>query len=313
MQLDPRALVQLAEIIEQQSFSAAADRLGVTQPGLSKTVATLETRLKAKLLAQRRRPVVPTELGRQLAEIGHVIRAAMARAASLAAESASGVSGHLRVGAPPFVCHSILASLIRSFRSTQPGVTFDVVPGYVDELRQLVNQNRLDFALGPISLQQDKLQLETNEIVRLRHAIVCRPSHPLRLSGILSLEALGRAEWISHSERSGLHEVMRSCMNASGIAKIAPAVRSGAAGTVLNLLRQTDSLTILPIFSIFEQLEMGELAVLPFPICEVGVAFGVITHALLPGTRVRDAFMAHCAVSLSAFEARAEAFLCTAT
>ena len=77
MQLDPRHLVQFATIIEEKSFSTAAKRLGTTQPALSNMVKTLEVRIGLKLLSQRRRPVIPTQIGNELAIKGLGIRSLM--------------------------------------------------------------------------------------------------------------------------------------------------------------------------------------------------------------------------------------------
>ena len=85
MKYDPRHLVQFAAIIEEGSFSLAAERLGTTQPALSSMVKTLETRAGLDLLARRRRPVTPTPLGAELARMGELVNGRAAES-KLAAE-----------------------------------------------------------------------------------------------------------------------------------------------------------------------------------------------------------------------------------
>lgn len=309
MQIDPRSLIQLAEIIEQQSFSLAATRLRTTQPALSKMIATLEKRLGAKLLAQRRRPVLPTELGRQLAETGQAIRAALAGASILAAGNGKGEVGQLRVGAPPFICDSLLPALIQTFRITHPGISFDVVPAYLDELRQLVHQNRLDIAFGPVSLQLDRLELVTSELVSLCHAVVCRAGNPILERRNATAQDFERADWISHAKESALHGIMRNCLSAVRVSRINPSVTSSASGTVISLLRTGDSLTVLPVFSVLEQLDAGVLALVPFPVQPDEVLLGAITRDAIVRRHVIDQFKQHVAEGFRASEARARAAL----
>ncbi|MEO5321939.1 LysR family transcriptional regulator [Mesorhizobium sp. CC13] len=305
MQIDPRSLIQLAEIVEQQSFSLAAKNLGTTQPALSKTVAMLEKRLGTELLAQRRRPVVPTEFGRQLAESGQLIRAALANAARLAADKASGAAGHLRIGAPPFICDSLFPQIVTSFRKQYPGVSFDITPAYSTEMRYLVQQNRIDIAFGPIHLSQDRFNLATSGLVMLSHAIVCRAGHPLLGLDRITVRDLEQAEWVSHAKESTLHTVMRDCLSSAHVTQIRPVVSSGASGAILSLLHDTDSLTVLPIFSVVEQLERGELRLVPFDAPTVDIMLGAITHRTLEHDPLIGRFRQHVETHIGDMEARA--------
>jgi len=79
------ALRVLAEVAESGSFSAAADRLGVTQSAVSKQIATLEAELGQPLFERHHRRVEITVYG---AEIAAVARGAFDRMA----EGLSGVS-----------------------------------------------------------------------------------------------------------------------------------------------------------------------------------------------------------------------------
>jgi DNA-binding transcriptional LysR family regulator len=49
MKFDPRQLAHLSMVVEAGSFQAAADRLGITQPALSRNLKLLEERIGAPL------------------------------------------------------------------------------------------------------------------------------------------------------------------------------------------------------------------------------------------------------------------------
>ena len=51
------------QVVDSGSFSAAARRLNVGQPALSKSIAQLEDRLGVKLLVRTTRGLSPTEAG----------------------------------------------------------------------------------------------------------------------------------------------------------------------------------------------------------------------------------------------------------
>jgi DNA-binding transcriptional LysR family regulator len=50
-------------VVETGSFSAAARRLNIGQPAVSKTIAQLEARLAVRLLLRSTRDLTPTEAG----------------------------------------------------------------------------------------------------------------------------------------------------------------------------------------------------------------------------------------------------------
>src|SRR5882672_11676401 len=66
MSMETRQLQAFCEVIERQSFSQAAERLGVTQPAVSLQVRALEKRLGTQLLDRSGRRVEPTEAGAKL-------------------------------------------------------------------------------------------------------------------------------------------------------------------------------------------------------------------------------------------------------
>src|SRR5256885_16887015 len=64
--MDTRQLAAFCAVVERESFSQAAARLGVTQPAVSQQVRALEKRLGQQLLDRSGRRVVPTEAGLRL-------------------------------------------------------------------------------------------------------------------------------------------------------------------------------------------------------------------------------------------------------
>ena len=57
------AMETFVHVVETGSFSAAAKRLGIGQPAVSKSVAQLEARLAVRLVLRSTRGLTPTEAG----------------------------------------------------------------------------------------------------------------------------------------------------------------------------------------------------------------------------------------------------------
>ncbi|NIZ11634.1 LysR family transcriptional regulator [Pseudooceanicola sp. HF7] len=112
---------------ETGSLSAAARRLGLTQPTLSRQVQALETELGVPLFERPGRRLVLTEVGRELAD--HV--AGMQAAAEGFALAASGqvqeIRGRVRISASDTIAALILPKALHRIRSAAPGLTIEVI------------------------------------------------------------------------------------------------------------------------------------------------------------------------------------------
>ena len=109
--------------VETGSFTAAADRLGISKKLVSKYVGQLEDRLKTKLLYRTTRQLSLTELGeRYYAQCLGVLERFDALEASLKGGETE-VSGELRVSAPASFGELYVQPLLAEFQSDKPNLT----------------------------------------------------------------------------------------------------------------------------------------------------------------------------------------------
>ena len=98
--MDTRQLAAFCAVVERQSFSQAAARLGVTQPAVSLQVRALEQRLGRQLLDRSGRRVVPTEAGLRLYRGAQRLLALEEQLLDeVAAEDEGTLRGRLEIGA----------------------------------------------------------------------------------------------------------------------------------------------------------------------------------------------------------------------
>jgi DNA-binding transcriptional LysR family regulator len=113
-------LMVLAAIADAKSFGRAAERLGMTQSGVSKAIAKLEARLGARLVHRTSRAVELTDEGHALYErvAGHL--AGIGEAAAETAKSRDAVRGRLRVNVDPLFSRMVLAPKLAAFLLQHP-------------------------------------------------------------------------------------------------------------------------------------------------------------------------------------------------
>lgn len=117
---------------ELESFTAAAAATGLTPPAVSRTVARLEAKLGARLLARTTRRVRLTESGRAYHAQCRQALAQLGDAARLLAGAQAQAAGTVRVSLPTSYGHHRVLPLLAEFRRLHPGVELEL---------QLTNRN----------------------------------------------------------------------------------------------------------------------------------------------------------------------------
>ncbi|CAL9560983.1 HTH-type transcriptional regulator CynR [Streptomyces sp. enrichment culture] len=141
-------------VVEEASFTRAAELLHVTQPALSHQIKALERSVGGALLERMPRGVRLTPMGRAFrphAELA-VRSAAQARRAARAAAGAEG--GELHVAAVHAVAVGILPDAFARWRAAHPGVLLHLHEYATTEaLEEAVERGTADLAVGPAPAQ----------------------------------------------------------------------------------------------------------------------------------------------------------------
>jgi len=135
------------DVIERGSFTAAADRIGISQPAVSLQVRQLEKRLGLRLVERVGKTVRPTQAGLVLIEharrIGGNVDAALSDMAGLSADPA----GHVRLGTGASACIHLLPPIFRQLKDRFPSLQITVKTGDTPDILKEIEDNTLDIGL----------------------------------------------------------------------------------------------------------------------------------------------------------------------
>ena len=150
--MELRHLRYFVAIAEERSFTRAAERLWVAQPGLSTQIRRLEGELGIKLFERHTRGVDLTPAGELFLERARLTLAAANVAGATGRDLQAGASGTLRLGiATEAQCHQ-LPLLLQRFAGERAGVELTVLEAYGGTLWRDLRDGRLDALLAPTGL-----------------------------------------------------------------------------------------------------------------------------------------------------------------
>jgi DNA-binding transcriptional LysR family regulator len=116
----------MAAVVETGNFARAGDALGLTQSGVSRAIARLETRIGVRLFDRTPRAVTLTDEGRRFHQSVVPLLAGLEEAATDVAGSAAQPRGRLRVNVDPWFARLVLAPRLPSFLATHPTLSLEL-------------------------------------------------------------------------------------------------------------------------------------------------------------------------------------------
>lgn len=131
--MDRRRLECFVALAEELHFSRAAERSGISQPGLSQQLRQLETQLQARLLHRSKRQVSLTRAGEVFLGEARKILAGMAAAVELTRRAERGLIGTLKIGTTASALFIAMPEIVLRFRRSHPEVDLDLRQMTTDE------------------------------------------------------------------------------------------------------------------------------------------------------------------------------------
>jgi DNA-binding transcriptional LysR family regulator len=117
-----------AAVVADGSLSAAARRIGYSQPTLGRHIEALEQQLGVTLFDRTLQGLKPTETALRLYQSVSAAEEKLAEATLIAEGTTGTLEGTVRITASTIVSHYILPALLRPLREEFPAIAIELVP-----------------------------------------------------------------------------------------------------------------------------------------------------------------------------------------
>lgn len=183
--MDLNAVQMFVSVVQAGSLSAAADRMGVPLPTLSRRIRELERRLNVQLLERSVRGTRLTDAGTRLYE--HASRGieTLMEAEQAVASDQARLKGRLRLSLPP--AFEPWWQLLSAFQQRHPDIRLHV---YATERRIDLIEDGIDVALRVGTIVHESMV--AHRVLSYRHALVASPRLIERLGMPGTVEELHR-------------------------------------------------------------------------------------------------------------------------
>ncbi|MGW4470984.1 LysR family transcriptional regulator [Nonomuraea sp. NPDC004354] len=217
MQLNLHRLWIFMTVVECGGFSAAAQKLYLSQPSVSHQVRQLEQALRVTLIDRSGARIRLTPEGEVMLEYARRVFL-LADEAVAAIRQVSGLqAGKLVAGGTTTVGTYLLPPLLAAFRDRHPGIEIGIRVGN----GQQVERGLVDGEIGVAVLagQPSAPQLVSEPILEDRLVVITEPGHHLSRSGTAEPAALAEELFLIREPGSSTRELQEQAMETWGLDK----------------------------------------------------------------------------------------------
>jgi DNA-binding transcriptional LysR family regulator len=242
-------------VADERSFSRAALRLHRTQPAISQVIRKLEEAVGETLFDRAARDGSLTAAGVLLRDYALRLMALRREATSALDELKSLERGQLQLAANEYTCMYLLPA-IDAFRHEFPHVNVTVHRTLASRIPEELNLRT--FELGVISFRPDPAQFRTIAVYGDTLSLIVSPSHPLAGAERVSINDLGKENFIAHNVMSPLRrkviEAFQRYRTPLNMAIELPTIEA-----IKRFVAMGNGIALVPHLSVARELETGAL------------------------------------------------------
>jgi len=208
-------LEALKAVAETGSFTRAADRLGMSQPGLSRQIQRLERELGTRLLERRGTGAILTDAGRESMQFAIRTISDFDALVSRFGPDPSALSGVIRIVASSTPAEYLVPALVSEFTQEHVGISVEVLVADSAQVARTLGDRQADLGLSGMpssSVGYSSIPMAKDEVV-----LAVSTSHRFADQRSITIDQLRDENIIEREGGSGTWQTVVQALSASGI------------------------------------------------------------------------------------------------
>lgn len=244
-QLELRHLKYFLAVAEELHFRRAAERLYISQPGLSRQIKQMEDDLGVTLFERHNRKVTLTKAGQYLKKELALSLKNLNQSLEHAKLLHDGKRGDLKLGYVGSAMQQVIPDLLLKFEAGNPNVVFSLKE--LDNQTQILDLLSFNLDLGFVRLERVPKGLEIKSILRESFCLVLPKDYALQSDTITNLKAFKNEAFILFGPKysASYFEKVMQIFDDSGFSPIV-SHNTIHAGSIYKLVENGFGISIVP-------------------------------------------------------------------
>ncbi|CAG8866396.1 LysR family transcriptional regulator [Pseudomonas fluorescens] len=236
-------------VAELHGFTAAANRLGISQSAVSHALKSLELELGVELLRRHQSQVELSDIGQQLLLRARAMLGLANTLRQEAADARGMKRGTLRIGSfGPTSSIKLLPLILQQYRAAHPGIEVHIDEGPDRQVLQWLEERRID--IGFVVLPEERF--DTVALIEDQMVALLPAAHPLAVHDSLNLKDLCDFPFVL--TEAGSSELVSRLFT---VARLTPNIRYRCSQLIstLDVVARGDGVTIVAEGSLPNQID----------------------------------------------------------
>lgn len=278
--MDIKELEAFAYVVENCSFSRAAELLHLTQPTISSHVSALERKLNIKLIVRTTKETYPSDAGKLLYKYAKEILQVRENAAAALRNFSQEMKGTISIAASTVPSQYYLPHLLQSFRKKYPDIAFSIQMEDSPKVVELVATRSVEIGFcGTMvasrkcvyqDFASDPMVLITPNTDRFRQYV----------GGTFPIERIRSETFISREKSSGTYQAGRELLSGLGIdiASLRTAVEIRSTESVKQMVSEGLGVGLIAESAAQDYVQFGKLLAFSFPDSDFRRRLYIVKH-----------------------------------
>ncbi|MFD0589794.1 LysR family transcriptional regulator [Paenibacillus sp. GCM10027627] len=262
------------EVAIRQSFTRAAEALGYAQSSVTTQIQKLEKTYSVKLFERySNNKIRLTSAGEELFKLaGQMLELYDQSKERIAQQD----GGSITISTMDSIASYFLAPNIQATRREYPNLNIRLHTDREEMILHQVKEGEADIGL---LLADDAIDPALNWVTIREEPLVLivNTSHPLLEKNRVELNDLADMEWIMPEHTCNYRQLLEKMLRANGMA-YRIGLELGNPEAIKRSIKTGVGISILPLMAAIEEIERGELEVLPFEHADMKLKIGLILH-----------------------------------
>ena len=247
-------------VVEEGSFSKAAERVYRTQPAVSIAIRRLEEEIGAPLFERSQKTPALTGVGELVYDYAKRILSLRDQTFDAVSELSSLKRGRVRIGANESTSLYLLPHLSLDYRALHPNIMVEIFRHTSERLPREVLDRNVDFAL--LAFEPVDSDLESFPVLRDELVLIMHPEHHMAKLQSVTVEELGDEPFLAHNVKTGSRYKVTETF-AQHHTPLNITLELATIETIKRFVQLKIGLAFVPRMCVAEELERGSLIGVP--------------------------------------------------
>ena len=286
-----KQLVALIHLVQMKNYTAAANKLNLSQPTLHRSIKDLEQLCKKDLAVRSPVGIEPTWTANLLNRFAKLFFSELRQGIYEMREFNGQMDGALKVGSLPLARSAIVPLSIIALNNEFPDAQLSIIDGpYQEQLANLLH-GEIDIIVGALRIPAQHNDIEQIPLFKDQLCVVVNAQHPLASRQTISTKELQQLDWVAPNKSTPAWQVFSNIFVSRGLPPPSHVIECSSQVAARGILLNSSRAALLPAKQVEIEVQTGILAICPMTLPDTDRSIGLTIRKDWQPTQMQSRFL----------------------